>query len=455
MINKIKQFFQKGWKWLTALFVGGVVVAQVVGFPPPTGVVPQVFADNKTISFANTDNNVDEDLIIRSDALEYTQPTVYFSIENTSATDQNVDIVFTLKDSRTRIWGIKEFVSNTDLGLVASGSQQVHKIVSNWSEPIIGSPDLSKLTDSIKGNSNVKKKATVGSYQPGFKSFILAGQTKYYKAEIAAPHGVSILSSKFSPEPPLVDGWQEFFIEAYGDIGGYGNLDPKTITARGNAQVDTAQAKFGTGSLLLSTSAGDKIDTPDHADFAFGSGNFTLENWVRFASTTGTVGMIGQNGGAGQRAFIIYSGSGLNFFFTSNGTNITDVTRTFSRNINQWYHIAIVRNGADLMFFVDGAQIGATYDISTTSIFDSTSVFSIGDVSDIGEGPNAWYDEIRVSNVARWTANFTAPTSAYTCAATNTILLIHADGADASTTFTDDTTACPAAANDTPILIEE
>ena len=45
----------------------------------------------------------------------------------------------------------------------------------------------------------------------------------------------------------------------------------KTIIANGNAQVDTAQAKFGTGSFLTD-GVGDSLSTPDHADFDFGKG---------------------------------------------------------------------------------------------------------------------------------------------------------------------------------------
>lgn len=50
---------------------------------------------------------------------------------------------------------------------------------------------------------------------------------------------------------------------------------------------------------------------------------------------------------------------------------------------------------------------------------------------------NGWADEVRISNTARYTANFTPSTEPFVNDA-NTLLLVHADGTDASTVFRDD-----------------
>ena len=55
-----------------------------------------------------------------------------------------------------------------------------------------------------------------------------------------------------------------------------------TVTASGNAQIDTAQFKFGASSGLFDGN-GDFLTTPDHADWVLGDLPFTIEGFVRFA----------------------------------------------------------------------------------------------------------------------------------------------------------------------------
>jgi hypothetical protein len=60
----------------------------------------------------------------------------------------------------------------------------------------------------------------------------------------------------------------------------------RTVTFVGNAQIDTAQFKWSPSSLLLD-GTGDIVTCVNSADFQFGSGSWTVEGWVRFASLPG------------------------------------------------------------------------------------------------------------------------------------------------------------------------
>jgi hypothetical protein len=72
------------------------------------------------------------------------------------------------------------------------------------------------------------------------------------------------------------DASTTFTDNAFGGLG-------HTWTANGNAQIDTAQSKFGGASGLFDGN-GDYISTPDSDDFFFSAGDFTFDTWVRLST---------------------------------------------------------------------------------------------------------------------------------------------------------------------------
>ena len=58
----------------------------------------------------------------------------------------------------------------------------------------------------------------------------------------------------------------------------------KAVTANGNAQIDTAQKKFGAASGLFD-GTGDYLTLANSNDWSFGSGDFTIDFWVNHATT--------------------------------------------------------------------------------------------------------------------------------------------------------------------------
>jgi len=209
----------------------------------------------------------------------------------------------------------------------------------------------------------------------------------------------------------------------------------KTITAVGNAQVDTAQSKFG-GASALFDGTGDRLTVTSNADFAF-SGDFTIEFWIRFTARTGTTNYIIFDGrlstdGSVVKPTIYHIDNSIRLF-VNGADRIVSSTLTITNGV--WYHVAVSRSGTSTKLFWNGTQEGSTYTDSNSYV---QTAFSIGDYAGTGFGVNGHMDEIRISKNARYTANFTAPTAAFTNDS-NTVLLLHCDGTDASTTFTDDT----------------
>lgn len=220
-----------------------------------------------------------------------------------------------------------------------------------------------------------------------------------------------------------LDNYTKLLLHCDGADGSTNFIDSsfsgKTITAVGNAQIDTAQYKFGGASALFDGN-GDRLSVPDSDDWAFGSGNFTIDFWVRFNTfpAEGVRAMFySQNDGAGNyMQFMIGLNSGVKqmlFRALASGIDITTGWFNVTMNTATWYHIALVRTGNDFKIFQDGTQIITITD--TDAMPNITANLVIGDwAGQTGYCLNGWIDEFRVSKgIARWTANFTPPTGPY------------------------------------------
>ena len=180
----------------------------------------------------------------------------------------------------------------------------------------------------------------------------------------------------------------------------------KAWTAYGNAQLDTAQTKFGSASVLFDNNAASYISTPYHSDFDISGGDWTVDFWVRLVDLTyHDFVEIGVN----PNRIAIY---------LSSGALVVTVAAEQEQcspgiSINTWTHIAIVKTYATskLKMFVGGVL---KLDGTNSAIAVIADSVKIGKVATQGFGVNGWIDELRISNVARWTADFTPPTGEYT-----------------------------------------
>jgi hypothetical protein len=219
-----------------------------------------------------------------------------------------------------------------------------------------------------------------------------------------------------------------------------------TITTLGDAKVSTAQSQFG-GASALFDGTGDKLTIPYSSDLTLSTTDWTVEYWIRIISQTGgytnTVGMWDDTTGDGVAYYFscnMYDTTrsmGIQYFY--GGTNSGPITFGSTLTTGTWQHHAFVKNGNTLTAYKDGTSQG-THDMTgrTISPSNQTNLTSLkigGLVS--GGYFNGYLDEIRISNTARYTTTFTPSASAFTNDA-NTLLLIHADGTNASTVFTDD-----------------
>jgi len=209
------------------------------------------------------------------------------------------------------------------------------------------------------------------------------------------------------------------------------------ITAYGDARRYTSASKFGDGSLILD-GYNDWLAIDNHPDWNFGGVDFTIEAWVKFNTLPSSggqyiIGCWDSLGGEQGWAFSIDEGHGvytMRFYFSADGTSEKSrllFSEPLDLNTDSWHHFALTRSGNTYYFFYDGVLVGSIR--SATTIYGSSSPLVIGAVNTLGTpagNVDGYIDELRISDISRWAADFTLLNSPYKNDS-DTLLLLHFD----------------------------
>lgn len=196
----------------------------------------------------------------------------------------------------------------------------------------------------------------------------------------------------------------------------FDNAMQSNLETVGTAQISTGIVKYGTGSILFQ-GAGNRLSMPtNQSQLALGAGDFTVEAWVyRTVSGSGTI-LYGQSDNS------TIAGSSYAFFVSGSATSDLYVGSTTyaatSPNpaLNQWAHVAYVRNGTSYKTYLNGTQVGSATLLAgaTVNVGATTTGPTIGTTGGNMNTLVGYIDDLRVTKgIARYTANFTPPTAAF------------------------------------------
>ena len=184
---------------------------------------------------------------------------------------------------------------------------------------------------------------------------------------------------------------------------------PKTVTAVGNAQISTAQSKFGGASITFDGS-GDYLTLLNSTGFDFETADFTVELFFRSTSNA-TDKFILSSSAAGGFFFGFRTGGSTNGYGIGRNGIAWDVESGVLPSLNTWEHVAYTRSGSTLRIFVEGTQV-VTATNSLTYGLNGGGV-RVG-LLDSGRTLAGQIDDLRITKgVARYTANFTPPTAPF------------------------------------------
>jgi len=186
----------------------------------------------------------------------------------------------------------------------------------------------------------------------------------------------------------------------------------RSVSVEGNAKIVTATSKFN-GACAYFDGDGDYVYVPNSSDFNPGYSDLTWDFWVkRSAINTTMYGMGQQNDTTDEQYFRFNINNTLHFrlttpYYLATSATITDTTT--------WHHVAIVRHNGIVKIYIDGVADSNTADFTNANGINFISNFSVGRTGNYAsDNFNGYLDEVRVSiGIARWTANFTPPTTQY------------------------------------------
>ena len=176
----------------------------------------------------------------------------------------------------------------------------------------------------------------------------------------------------------------------------------------GDARISTAQSKFG-GSSMYFDGTGDRLQGRATPEVTFGTGDFTVEGWLYLNSVPALQMIFDQRPASTNGAYpLLYmNGAAMTWYVSS-----ADRIASSSLSTGTWYHFAVSRSGTSTKMFINGTQAGSTYTDSTNYL--ASNLYIGASAFDGGGGLNGYIDDFRITKgYARYTTNFTPPTSAH------------------------------------------
>ena len=217
-----------------------------------------------------------------------------------------------------------------------------------------------------------------------------------------------------------------------------------TSSFSADAQISTAQSKFG-GSSLAFDGTGDKITIGDsYWNDAISTGDFTIEYWLRLNVQSTSQRTITNYSGSTNGWGMYYSSSNyLDFFWRHSSSwyylnNEGGGTKSAIPN-DTWTHVAVTRSDNTWRLFLNGTAENTRTGLAHTIVTSSQNQLTLGCRPDTStQFLNGYIDDLRITvGEARYTSNFTAPTTAHLTSAgdANKQIIVNssADGVDVGT----------------------
>lgn len=193
-----------------------------------------------------------------------------------------------------------------------------------------------------------------------------------------------------------------------------GNMNDSSIYGRsplsGN-RVSYVSGKFGNAFYVNTLASYIRFDKSWFIEL-FRTGIYTIDFWSRYITGEGNwASFMGIDDGT-VNGFVCNCQYGHVFQYgTYNNLMISDSLSGLNITNGSWHHYAIVSDGSNVHLYVNGNKVTSA---AIKSVSFLSTDLTIGGRTSNNNVPNGNYlDEFRISNIVRWTGNFTPPTKPY------------------------------------------
>ncbi len=330
-----------------------------------------------------------------------------------SSNNDNLDI--NSSSSSYVVGGVSYFNGSSSVGNSSAGVQNYawnHIVLQRTSGTVrVYVNALSVLTQASTPNTSTRSLAIGGSSSDATFSLFYGYISSLRVVKGTAVYsGTSTTTPNFTlPTAPLTDITNTQLLTNFTNAGITDATAKNVLETVGNAQISTTQSKFG-GSSMYFDGNGDYLSLPARPVLNVSGGRqFTIEFWVYTSSTARQNICI--DTASGQYWDLCVDNLKINFRYNNAGVSITTSASITS---GAWNHVAVCWTGSAMRIFINGTMDSANSTTSMTSHGDAITILGYSNYAPDPQWMNGYIDDFRITNgYARYTGNFTAPTTAF------------------------------------------
>ena len=236
-----------------------------------------------------------------------------------------------------------------------------------------------------------------------------------YISDFRVVKGTAVYTSDFTPPTaPQSSSGTSLHIKGTDasiiDKAQNGNLE-----LNGNVTGSTTQVKFAGSKSMYCDGTGDYLETSAFSEApVFGTGDWTVEGWFYATDLSNFRTIINQFASweltlyASQLRLVVDTDGNWNRDYV----NLSPISGTLS--LNTWYHFALVKNGNSVKGYTNGTEYYSNASFTSSPYSTPSKTVRIGMGQDSPYYWQGYLQDIRITKgLARYTANFTPPTSEF------------------------------------------